>query len=535
MNDPNGPMVVDGYYHLFYQCNPYGTTWGNMSWAHVVSQDMITWQRMPIAMYNDKSYNIDGVFSGSAVLNSGSPVLFYTCVNSDGVQLQCASFPSSSDTSTLSSWDQSPQNPIISSTPSDWDGINFRDPTVWELSSEQSWSMATAATNDHTDDNSVGNGIIAIYSSPSSSFPYDWTYEGPLWSSDNPTAGFHTWMVECPDFYPSTPGESYQRDTAQPYVLKYSVMDTWQEFYEVGAYDSNPAQGPLSSSFVRDLSYTYPSYSQPVSGVGDYPALLLDYGPNGSFYASKTFYDSEKDRRILWGWSKEADGNSPGRDWQGVQSLPRLVQLDTSLKTLRTTPIPEVNALRGYSMYRYNRRDKSDTLSDRTPEGIYELPVTGQQLNVEATFSATVDCNLSKLDGWNFGILARRSADGTAYSKYGFSLSSADSSGSVSASLVMDSTYSGGSTPVQVVSNPLPGVAPSSTATGLQFQMSLYLDHSMTELFVQDGQAAGTMRIYPSSSNQGLAWYLESPVSPVEGCELSLYMMQVYAMRGIWE
>ena len=55
------------------------------------------------------------------------------------------------------------------------------------------------------------------------------------------------------------------------------------------------------------------------------------------------------------------------------------------------------------------------------------------------------------------------------------------------------------------------------------------------QLFVQDGQAAGTMRIYPSSSNQGLAWYLESPVSPVEGCELSLYMMQVYAMRGIWE
>ena len=106
--------------------------------------------------------------------------------------------------------------------------------------------------------------------------------------------------------------------------------------------------------------------------------------------------------------------------------------------------------------------------------GIYVAPLLFSFLS----FSLSAHIKLFKIKYTN----VIRSADGTAYSKYGFSLSSADGSGSVSASLVMDSTYSGGSTPVQVVSNPLPGAAPSSIATGLQFQMSLYLDHSMTEV-----------------------------------------------------
>lgn len=32
MKDPNGLIYYKGQYHLFFQYNPSGTTWGNISW-----------------------------------------------------------------------------------------------------------------------------------------------------------------------------------------------------------------------------------------------------------------------------------------------------------------------------------------------------------------------------------------------------------------------------------------------------------------------------------------------------------------------
>ena len=78
MNDPNGLIYWKGEYHMFYQYNPNAAYWGDMHWGHAVSTDLMNWRQLPIALYPDKPYDKDGVFSGCAVVNNGVPTLVYT-------------------------------------------------------------------------------------------------------------------------------------------------------------------------------------------------------------------------------------------------------------------------------------------------------------------------------------------------------------------------------------------------------------------------------------------------------------------------
>ena len=81
INDPNGFSFYKDEYHLFYQYHPYSNECGPMHWGHVTSKDLITWERLPLAMAPEESYDNFGCFSGSGIeLPDGRHLLMYTGV-----------------------------------------------------------------------------------------------------------------------------------------------------------------------------------------------------------------------------------------------------------------------------------------------------------------------------------------------------------------------------------------------------------------------------------------------------------------------
>ena len=73
INDPNGMVYHNGEWHLFHQYNPMGSRWGNMSWAHAVSRDLVKWEYLPTALYPDQ---IGAIFSGSCVIDKNNTAGF---------------------------------------------------------------------------------------------------------------------------------------------------------------------------------------------------------------------------------------------------------------------------------------------------------------------------------------------------------------------------------------------------------------------------------------------------------------------------
>ena len=73
MNDPNGMFYQNGVWHLYYQHNPFGTTWGPMHWAHATSTDLLTWEEQSIVLYPD---SLGTIFSGSAVIDTDNTAGF---------------------------------------------------------------------------------------------------------------------------------------------------------------------------------------------------------------------------------------------------------------------------------------------------------------------------------------------------------------------------------------------------------------------------------------------------------------------------
>ncbi|RYG96038.1 hypothetical protein EON65_55030, partial [archaeon] len=213
INDPNGPFYDSTFnmYHLFAQYNPAAPIWGNMSWVHWQSTDLVKWELLPVAIFNDQSYDIGGAFSGSIqTLSDNTPLMLYTCVDANGEERQCIASPSDSADPSRTKWTKSSTNPFLdyTSLPAGYVPSNFRDPAIWQKSDQSGYWVAMAAELS-------GVGTVALYDCAFISTPLlaseeitsKCTYKSSLWRSDWPSSAYNTYMVECPDFYPVEQGE----------------------------------------------------------------------------------------------------------------------------------------------------------------------------------------------------------------------------------------------------------------------------------------------------------------------------------------
>ncbi|XP_073101681.1 beta-fructofuranosidase 1 [Elaeis guineensis] len=485
MNDPDGPMYYKGWYHLFYQYNPDSAVWGNITWGHAVSRDLIHWLYLPLAMVPSHWYDANGVWTGSAtLLPDGRIAMVYTGSTTESVQVQNLAFPADPDDPLLLKWNKSESNPVI--RPPSWIGLtDFRDPTTaWYVPTESAWRIAIGSKDaDH-------NGIALVYRTKNFV-----TYEliPRLLHSVNRTG-----MWECVDFYPVSTASKVGLDTSTgpgpgvKHVLKASLDDNKHDYYAIGTYDG------------EEGTWT-PDDQEMDVGIG----LRYDYG---KYYASKTFYDPVKERRVLWGWSGETDSEKTDllKGWASVQTIPRTVTYDDKTgRNLLQWPVDEVERL----------RQSSQEFSNITlgVGSVAPLDISkATQLDIEAKFEidasaleraieADVGYNCSTSGGaagrgalGPFGLLVLADQDLSEQTAVYFYLGRG-TDGGLGTFFCQDELRS------SLANDLVKRVYGSSVPVldGESLTVRILVDHSIVESFAQGGRTCITSRVYPTEAIYG--------------------------------
>lgn len=292
MNDPNGTIFHNGFFHLFYQHNPYGDEWGNMHWGHARSRDLVHWEHLPIALWPSKDLGEDHCFSGCAALNSeGIPMLLYTSVSSQRANQQWAAIGDKD----LMVWSKHPDNPVLDlqDPGAPLFGKDWRDPFIFTTAG-RTFLVIGADTDTEA--------LVPLYEAEDGSLTR-WKYRGVLFRRPKEEVKF----FECPNFF-KVDGK---------WMLIYSPYRPLE--YWIGSFDLERLQFEVESRGVLD------------AGFGDTPhfyASNIAYGPDG--------------RCILFGWIR---GFREDRGWNGCLALPRELSISPSGHPVQH-PVTELQSLR---------------------------------------------------------------------------------------------------------------------------------------------------------------------------------------------
>ncbi len=291
INDPNGMVYVDGTYHLYYQYNPQGTGWGNMSWGHATSKDLIHWEEQKVAMVRNEWGDI---FSGSAVLDKDNVagfgkdaiIAFYTA--SGERQQQCMAY-STDGGMTFSQYEG---NPVIPNT----DLPEIRDPKVIWHEESKTWVMCLAL---------------------------GWSEQIEFWGSKN----LKNWEKLS----------TFTSDAARSNIGQWECPDLLRMPYNGGEkwvlIVSNNPGGPVGGSGTEYFVGDFDGKEFKAMDL-NYP-LWMDYGADN--YAGVTWSNAPDGRYILIGWMNNWNysGDVPCDPWRSAMTLPR----ELTLKDYNGTPL----------------------------------------------------------------------------------------------------------------------------------------------------------------------------------------------------
>lgn len=285
MNDPNGPIEYEGWYHIFYQTNPYDDQWNHMHWGHARSRDMLHWEYLPVALAPSTERGEDHCFSGCCTLNGdGKPMIFYTSIGAKRDPEQWAAIAQDDDLRTWKKLDK----PVLTQADNAPEKVReWRDPCVFR-DGDKTYLVTGGMLDAKT-------GCVQLYEATSPDLS-QWKRRGVL----HQEAG----DIECPLFF----------KLQDKWVLVISTQGHAK--YHTGRFDADTGKFTSEKSAWLDES--------------------------DQFYAPNTLQDVDG-RRIVFGWVR---GWKPGRGWNGCFSLPRELTLAAD-GTLRQLPIGQTSTLFG--------------------------------------------------------------------------------------------------------------------------------------------------------------------------------------------
>lgn len=303
MNDPNGMFYKDGVWHLYFQYNPYGSQWENMTWGHSTSTDLIHWtfQGAPI-----EADAWGTVFSGSAVVDhnntagfgKGAVVAMYTSAGEN--QTQSIAY-SNDNGQTFTKYDG---NPVLTSNTPD-----YRDPHVFWNEDIKRWNMIMAE-GQHMD----------IYSSADLK---EWKLESQFGAE----YGNHGGVWECPD------------------LMKMKVRGTDQYKWML-LCNINPG-GPFGGSATQYFVGQFDGHKFTCESAPEV-TKWMDYGKD--HYATVSFDNAPDGRRVAMAWMSnwQYANQVPTMQYRSANSVPRDLDLyEYQGQTYcGVTPSPELAAAR---------------------------------------------------------------------------------------------------------------------------------------------------------------------------------------------